>query len=136
MAKKYEYDIGVIGAGAAGLTIAAGASQLGAKTLVVEKANELGGDCLHFGCVPSKTLIRSARVFHLIKNSYKFGLPGMDVPSVDFKKVFTALKRSSYNGNFILEAARCELDESEPENARKTICQYIDFVQSVSKSIY
>ena len=52
---KYDFDIGVIGAGAAGLTVAAGSAQLGAKTLLVEKAKELGGDCLHYGCVPSKT---------------------------------------------------------------------------------
>jgi len=56
----YDYDIGIIGGGAAGLTVTAGASQLGAKTLLVEKEKELGGDCLHFGCVPSKTLIASA----------------------------------------------------------------------------
>ena len=56
----YDYDIGIIGGGAAGLTVASGAAQLGAKTLLVEKEKDLGGDCLHFGCVPSKTLIRTA----------------------------------------------------------------------------
>ena len=71
----YDYDIGIIGGGAGGLTVAAGAAQLGAKTLLIEKENELGGDCLHFGCVPSKTLLKSAHVYHLIKNSQKFGLP-------------------------------------------------------------
>ena len=55
----YDFDIGVIGGGAAGLTVTAGATQLGAKTLLVEKEPKLGGDCLHFGCVPSKTLIKS-----------------------------------------------------------------------------
>ncbi|MBW2585157.1 MAG: FAD-dependent oxidoreductase, partial [Deltaproteobacteria bacterium] len=52
---NYDYDIGVIGGGAGGLTVTSGAAQLGAKTLLVEKEKELGGDCLHFGCVPSKT---------------------------------------------------------------------------------
>jgi pyruvate/2-oxoglutarate dehydrogenase complex dihydrolipoamide dehydrogenase (E3) component len=42
---KYDFDIGIIGAGAAGLTVPAGAAQLGAKTLLVEKEKELGGDC-------------------------------------------------------------------------------------------
>jgi pyruvate/2-oxoglutarate dehydrogenase complex dihydrolipoamide dehydrogenase (E3) component len=65
----YDYDIGIIGAGAGGLTVAAGAAQLGAKTLLIEKEKELGGDCLHFGCVPSKTLIKSAHVYHLMKVS-------------------------------------------------------------------
>ena len=49
---EYDYDIGIIGGGAAGLTVASGATLLGAKTLVVEKEEALGGDCLHYGCVP------------------------------------------------------------------------------------
>jgi pyruvate/2-oxoglutarate dehydrogenase complex dihydrolipoamide dehydrogenase (E3) component len=84
---SYDYDIGVIGGGAAGLTVASGAAQLGAKTLLVEKEKELGGDCLHFGCVPSKTLIRTAQAYHIMKNSQAFGLPSAEVPAVDFKKV-------------------------------------------------
>ncbi len=83
----YDYDIGIIGGGAGGLTVAAGAAQLGAKTLLVEKEQELGGDCLHFGCVPSKTLIKSAHVYHLLKNAEKFGLPQVEVPPVDFRNV-------------------------------------------------
>ena len=84
---KYDFDIGIIGAGAAGLTVAAGAAQLGAKTLLVEKEKELGGDCLHFGCVPSKTLIRTAHVCHFMKNAQRYGLPRVDVPPVDFSEV-------------------------------------------------
>ena len=84
---KYDYDIGIIGGGAAGLTVASGAAQLGAKTLLVEKEKELGGDCLHSGCVPSKTLIRTARAYHTMKHSQAFGLPGVEVPPVDFSKV-------------------------------------------------
>jgi pyruvate/2-oxoglutarate dehydrogenase complex dihydrolipoamide dehydrogenase (E3) component len=83
----YDYDIGVIGGGAAGLTVTSGAAQLGAKTLLVEKENELGGDCLHFGCVPSKTLLKSAHVYHLMKNSRQFGLPSVEVPPVDFREI-------------------------------------------------
>ena len=56
----FDYDIGILGGGAAGLTVAAGAAQFGAKAVLIEKSPRLGGDCLHFGCVPSKTLIRSA----------------------------------------------------------------------------
>jgi pyruvate/2-oxoglutarate dehydrogenase complex dihydrolipoamide dehydrogenase (E3) component len=83
----YDFDIGILGGGAAGLTVASGAAQLGAKTLLVEKEKELGGDCLHYGCVPSKTLIKTAHVYHLMKNANKFGLPQGDVPPVDFKDV-------------------------------------------------
>lgn len=81
---KYDYDIGIIGGGAAGLTVASGAAQLGAKTLLVEQEPELGGDCLHYGCVPSKTLIKSAHVYHLMKNGPQFGLPQITPPPVDF----------------------------------------------------
>ena len=84
---NYEFDMGVIGGGAAGLTVTSGAAQLGAKTLLVEKEEALGGDCLHFGCVPSKTLIKTAHVYHLMKNAKQFGLPEIDLPPVDFKNV-------------------------------------------------
>ncbi len=83
----YDFDIGIIGGGAAGLTVTAGAAQAGAKTLLIEKEKKLGGDCLHYGCVPSKTLIRTAHVYHLMKNSREFGLPGVELPPVDFREV-------------------------------------------------
>ena len=88
----YDYDIGVIGGGAAGLTVTSGAAQLGAKTLLIEKEKELGGDCLHFGCVPSKTLIKTANVYHMMKNAEKYGLPFVEAPSIDFKKVSQRIK--------------------------------------------
>lgn len=83
----YDFDIGILGGGAAGLTVASGAAQLGARTLLIEKEDNLGGDCLHFGCVPSKTLIRSAHVYHLMKRHKDLGLPKVDIPPVDFSKV-------------------------------------------------
>jgi len=83
----YDFDIGILGGGSAGLTVASGSAQLGAKTLLIEKEKELGGDCLHFGCVPSKTLIRTAHVYHLMKNAEQFGLPPVDVKPVDFREV-------------------------------------------------
>ncbi|HSQ86783.1 MAG TPA: FAD-dependent oxidoreductase, partial [Desulfobacterales bacterium] len=88
----YDYDIGVIGGGAAGLTVTSGAAQLGAKTLLIEKETVLGGDCLHFGCVPSKTLIKTAHVYHMIKTAEKYGLPQVNVPPVDFKLVSNRIK--------------------------------------------
>jgi len=88
----YDFDIGVIGGGAAGLTVTSGSAQLGAKTLLIEKEDALGGDCLHFGCVPSKTLIKSAHVYHQMKHSQKFGLPAVDVPPVDFREISKRIK--------------------------------------------
>jgi pyruvate/2-oxoglutarate dehydrogenase complex dihydrolipoamide dehydrogenase (E3) component len=84
---NYDYDIGILGGGAAGLTIASGAARFGAKTLLIEKEKSLGGDCLHFGCVPSKTLIRTANVYHLMKNTEKYGLPLIDLKPVDYREV-------------------------------------------------
>ena len=84
---SYDFDIGILGGGAAGLTVASGAAQLGARTLLIEKEDALGGDCLHYGCVPSKTLIRTAQVFHLMQKAGEFGLPQVHVPPVDFSAV-------------------------------------------------
>ena len=84
---RYDYDLGVIGGGAAGLTVASGAAQLGAKTLLIEKEPALGGDCLHFGCVPSKTLIHSAGLYHSLKDCSRFGLPEVEMKEVDFSRI-------------------------------------------------
>ncbi|UCG79397.1 MAG: FAD-dependent oxidoreductase [Nitrospirota bacterium] len=84
---SFDYDIGILGGGAAGLTVAAGAAQLGAKTILIEREKALGGDCLHYGCVPSKTLIRTATVYHQLKNTEKYGLPAIGTPPVDFKDI-------------------------------------------------
>ena len=84
---NYDFDMGILGGGSGGLTVASGSAQLGAKTLLVEKERELGGDCLHFGCVPSKTLIRTAHVYHLMKNAVQFGLPPVEVKPVYFREV-------------------------------------------------
>ena len=88
----YDYDIGILGGGAAGLTVASGASQFGAKTLLVEKEKELGGDCLHYGCVPSKTLIKTAHVYHQMKNADKYGLPRVDLKPVDYRDVASRIQ--------------------------------------------
>ena len=84
---KYDYDLGVIGGGAAGLTVASGAAQLGASVLLLEKEPALGGDCLHFGCVPSKTLIHSAKLYQRMKSCSRFGLPEVELPAVDFSRI-------------------------------------------------
>ncbi len=89
---NYDYDIGVIGGGAAGLTVTSGAAQLGAKTLLIEKEKKLGGDCLHYGCVPSKTLIKTAHVYQMMKTPLRYGIPEFKVPSIDFKQVSERIK--------------------------------------------
>ncbi len=88
----FDYDIAVIGGGAAGLTVTSGAAQLGAKTILIEKEPLLGGDCLHYGCVPSKTLIKSAHVYQTMKRAEQFGLPSVTPGPVDFAKVAARIK--------------------------------------------
>lgn len=69
----YDYDVVVIGAGSAGLTACKLANGLGKKTALIEK-RKIGGDCTWFGCIPSKTLIKSAYVAHQVKRLKEFGI--------------------------------------------------------------
>ncbi len=85
MTDVIKCDICVIGAGSGGLSVAAGASQMGAKTVLIEKG-KMGGDCLNTGCVPSKSLIAAGHAAESIRNSGRFGVNGHE-PSVDFAKV-------------------------------------------------
>ena len=67
------YHLVVIGAGTAGLVAAAGAAGLGARVALVER-HLMGGDCLNFGCVPSKALLRAARAWREVAGAAEFGL--------------------------------------------------------------
>ena len=78
-------DICVIGAGSGGLSTAAGASQMGAETVLIEKG-EMGGDCLNTGCVPSKSIIAAAHHAKAHTNGRSFGVNGVQ-PTVDFRAV-------------------------------------------------
>lgn len=70
-----EFDLCIIGGGAAGLSVAAGGAALGAKVALIEK-HRLGGDCLYYGCVPSKALLHSAQVAHTLRDAARFGIDG------------------------------------------------------------
>lgn len=85
MADVLEADLCIIGGGSGGLSVAAGAAQMGAKTVLVE-ASKMGGDCLNYGCVPSKALIAAGHAGHVIRHADKFGVNGHE-PEVDFKAV-------------------------------------------------
>ncbi|NLP49738.1 mercuric reductase [Bacillus sp. RO1] len=69
-----KYDLIVIGGGAGGLTVAAGAASLGGKVALIEKEEQPGGDCLHFGCVPSKALIEIANRIKSARSLEEFGV--------------------------------------------------------------
>ena len=85
MSAAIDADLCVIGAGSGGLSVAAGASQLGMKTVLIERGR-MGGDCLNFGCVPSKSLLAAAKRVRLARDNPAFGLGGAP-PAVDFPRV-------------------------------------------------
>ncbi|MBI44669.1 MAG: dihydrolipoyl dehydrogenase [Candidatus Marinimicrobia bacterium] len=86
---NYDYDIVVVGGGPGGYVAAIRAAQLGKKVAIIEKES-LGGVCLNWGCIPTKSLLKNAYVLDLVKNASKYGI---DIPSftVDWTKV---VKRS------------------------------------------
>ena len=88
------YDLVVIGAGTAGLVVAAGAAglKLGLKIALIEKSL-MGGDCLTLGCVPSKTVIQSSRVAATIRNAAPFGIHPPESVEVDFAAVMQRMRR-------------------------------------------
>lgn len=79
-----EADICIIGAGSGGLSVAAGAAQMGAKTVLFERG-EMGGDCLNTGCVPSKALLAAGKIAHYGNGHDDMGITGK--VAVDFAKV-------------------------------------------------
>lgn len=78
-----EYDIIVIGAGSGGLGISLFMAKVGLKTLLIDKTdNEIGGDCLNYGCVPSKALIHVSRIVQRAKEAATFGVNSMGTPDL------------------------------------------------------
>src|SRR5215208_6698659 len=79
------YDVVVLGSGPGGYVAAIRAAQLGFKTAIIERES-LGGICLNWGCIPTKALLRTAEVFHQIRNAAAYGLsaekPGFDIGKV------------------------------------------------------
>ncbi|MDH3240938.1 MAG: FAD-dependent oxidoreductase [Alphaproteobacteria bacterium] len=85
MANRIETDLCIIGGGSAGLSVAAGASQMGARCVLVEKG-KMGGDCLNYGCVPSKSLLAAGHAAHGMSAAERFGIAGGPA-RVDFAAV-------------------------------------------------
>jgi len=90
---RFDCNLVVIGAGAGGLVSAYIAAAVKAKVTLVE-AHLMGGDCLNYGCVPSKALIRSARLAHEMRHATRYGLAGPDggEPEIDFKAVMRRVR--------------------------------------------
>ncbi|MDY0093247.1 MAG: dihydrolipoyl dehydrogenase [Candidatus Vecturithrix sp.] len=82
-----QYDLIIIGSGPAGYVGAVRAAKHGMKTAVIEKEASLGGTCLNWGCIPTKTLLKSAKVIHAIQDAEKFGIHLDGKMSFDFSKI-------------------------------------------------
>ena len=91
MSESLRPDICVIGAGSAGLSVAAGASQLGVRTVLIE-AGAMGGDCLNTGCVPSKAMLAAAHAAAAHRRAEEFGLASGPL-AVDFPAVMAHVRR-------------------------------------------
>ncbi|MGR3661245.1 MAG: dihydrolipoyl dehydrogenase family protein [Paracoccaceae bacterium] len=84
-------DVCVIGAGSGGLSVAAGAAQMGASVVLLE-GHKMGGDCLNYGCVPSKALIASGKRAHAMQGSSDFGITASQ-PKIDYAAAKDHVKR-------------------------------------------
>jgi pyruvate/2-oxoglutarate dehydrogenase complex dihydrolipoamide dehydrogenase (E3) component len=87
-----HFDIAVIGAGSGGLSVAAAAAQFGQRVVLFEKG-EMGGDCLNYGCVPSKALLAAAKQAHAMRSAAPFGIAAVE-PAVDFAAVMAHVRRA------------------------------------------
>ena len=78
------FDLVIIGGGPAGYTCAIRAAQYGLKVAVIEKTDKLGGTCLHWGCIPTKTMLFSAEVWDHLKHASGYGIDGVDAPRLNW----------------------------------------------------
>jgi len=106
-------DLVIIGGGAGGLVVASVAAQLGLDTVLIEKNPQPGGDCLHFGCVPSKALLKVAQVAETIRRAQDYGIETV-AAKVDIGKVNAAVQRAvdtiqPHDSRERFEALGCEV---------------------------
>jgi len=126
-------DLVVIGGGAGGLVVASVAAQLGLDVVLVNKEEAMGGDCLHYGCVPSKALIKSAAIAYQMSHAEQWGVtavkPQIDIRSVnqtikkaiDSIQVHDSRERFEELGCEVLTGEACFIDNSSIAVGGKTI---------------
>ncbi len=86
------YNLVIIGAGPAGLVAARGAAALGAKVALIER-NHIGGDCLNVGCVPSKAIIRTSRLYAEMRTAENYGVQALGNIGIDFPSAMDRMRR-------------------------------------------
>jgi len=92
LATETTYDLAVLGGGPSGYTCAIRAAQLGLKVALIEKTDKLGGTCLHWGCIPTKSLLFSAEVWDHLKAASELGIDNVDKPALNWDNL---LKRKN-----------------------------------------
>ncbi|MEO0671951.1 MAG: FAD-dependent oxidoreductase [Pseudomonadota bacterium] len=125
-------DICVIGAGSGGLSVAAAAAAFGVGVVLIEK-HKMGGDCLNYGCVPSKALLAAGKRAKIMRSSEDFGIAAVE-PQIDFAKVNAHVKsviaaiepndsveRFTGLGVHVIQAAGRFIDKSTVQAGEKTI---------------
>ena len=102
------YDLTIIGGGSAGLVLAVAGAKLGKKTALVEK-HRIGGDCLWTGCVPSKALLKAAKVANYVRNAEKYGIPATE-GTPDWQQVMGYVQSTQH---------KIEAEHDNPERFRE-----------------
>jgi pyruvate/2-oxoglutarate dehydrogenase complex dihydrolipoamide dehydrogenase (E3) component len=110
-------DLVVIGGGAGGLVVASVAAQLGLDVVLINKEEAMGGDCLHYGCVPSKALIKSATIAHTMSHADRWGLTSVK-PQIDLLAINQTIKNAIdciqvHDSRERFEALGCEVVTGE-----------------------
>ena len=82
------YDLAILGGGPAGYTCGIRAAQLGLKVVLIEKTDKLGGTCLHWGCIPTKTMLFSAEILDHLRHSESYGIDGVAAPTLNWDNLF------------------------------------------------
>ena len=110
-------DLVVIGGGAGGLVVASVAAQLGLDVVLINKEEAMGGDCMHYGCVPSKALIKSAAIAFSLSHADRWGLTSVK-PEIDMQSVNRTIKNAidsiqQHDSRERFEALGCEVVTGE-----------------------
>jgi len=92
MTQTIKADLCIIGAGSGGLSVAAGAAQLGRRVVLIEKG-KMGGDCLNYGCVPSKAMLAAGKHAQHMREASRFGIASVE-PTIDYKAVLDHVYRT------------------------------------------